>query len=33
MKYFLVEGMLTNPQKLNYEIIEIHKAYTQKAMD
>ena len=33
MKYFMVEGMLKNVDKLNDEIMKQHMAYTQKAMD
>lgn len=33
MKYFIVEGIITNQDKINDEIMKIHMAYTQKAMD
>ncbi|MGL4572845.1 MAG: YciI family protein [Clostridium sp.] len=33
MKYFIVEGMLKNEDKMNDNLMETHKAYTQKAMD
>ena len=31
MKYFMVEGMLKNVDKLNDEIMKQHMAYTQKS--
>ena len=33
VKYFIVEGIITNQDKINDEIMKIHMAYTQKAMD
>lgn len=30
MKYFIVEGMLKNEDKMNDNLMETHKAYTQK---
>ena len=33
MKYFMVEGTLKNPNKINDSIMKEHIAYTQKAMD
>lgn len=33
MKYFIVEGILQNPEKINDSIMKEHMAYTQKAMD
>lgn len=33
MKYFIVEGMLKNSEKINENIMKEHMAYTQKAMD
>lgn len=33
MKYFIIEGTLINPDLVTDEIMEKHKAYTQKAMD
>lgn len=33
MKYFMVEGTLKNPNKIDDNIMKEHMAYTQKAMD
>lgn len=33
MKYFIVEGMLKNSDKIDENIMKEHMAYTQKAMD
>lgn len=33
MKYFIVEGILKNIDKMNDNIMKEHMAYTQKAMD
>ena len=33
MKLFIVEGTIKDAQKMNEEILEKHKSYTQKAMD
>ena len=33
MKYYLVEGTLLDAGKINDNLMEIHKAYTQRAMD
>lgn len=33
MKYFVVEGILKNPQLINDEIMKEHIAYTNKAMN
>lgn len=33
MKYFIVEGMLKNSEKIDENIMKEHMAYTQKAMD
>ena len=33
MKYFIVEGILKNSDKINEDIMKEHMAYTQKAMD
>lgn len=33
MKYFIVEGILKNPDKVDENIMKEHMAYTQKAMD
>lgn len=33
MKYFVVEGILGNADKMNDDIMKEHMAYTQKAMD
>ena len=33
MKYFIIEGILKNQDKMNDDIMKKHMAYTQKAMD
>ncbi|ABX42370.1 YciI family protein [Lachnoclostridium phytofermentans] len=33
MKYFIIEGNITNPELMNDDIMKEHMAYTQKAMD
>ena len=33
MKYFIIEGILKNSDKINEDIMKEHMAYTQKAMD
>ncbi|MBY0755331.1 hypothetical protein K5V21_07660 [Clostridium sardiniense] len=33
MKYFMVEGILKNPDLINDDIMKEHMAYSQKAMD
>ena len=33
MKNFIVEGILTNPDLINDDIMKQHMAYSQKAMD
>ena len=33
MKYFMIEGTLTDADKINDDIMKEHMAYTQKAMD
>lgn len=33
MKYFIVEGMLKNSEKIDENIMKEHMAYTQKAMN
>ena len=33
MKYFIVEGILKNTEKMNDEIMKEHMAYTSKAME
>ncbi len=33
MKYFIVEGLLKDSDKINEEIMKEHMAYTQRAMD
>ena len=33
MKYFIVEGIIKNPNKIDENIMKKHKAYSQKAMD
>ena len=33
MKYFMVEGILKNPNKIDDTIMKEHMDYTQKAMD
>lgn len=33
MKYFVVEGTIKDPSKMNDNILKEHMAYTQKAMD
>ena len=33
MKYFIVEGILKNTEKMNDEIMKEHMAYTGKAME
>ena len=33
MKYFIVEGLLKDSDKINEDIMKEHMAYTQKAMD
>ena len=33
MKYFIVEGTLKNPNKIDDTIMKEHMSYTQKAMD
>ncbi|MDZ4992342.1 hypothetical protein GNF80_05055 [Clostridium perfringens] len=33
MKYFIVEGILKNSDKINEDIMKEHMAYTKKAMD
>ena len=33
MKYFIIEGILKNPQVINDEIMKEHMAYTGKAME
>lgn len=33
MKYFIVEGILKNSDKISEDIMKEHMAYTQKAMD
>lgn len=33
MKYFMVEGTLKNPNKINDFIMKEHMSYTQKSMD
>lgn len=33
MKYFVVEGTIIDPKKMNDEIMKKHMVYTQKAMD
>lgn len=33
MKYFIVEGILKNSDKINEDIMKEHMAYTQKAID
>lgn len=32
MKYFLIEGIIKNPNKMNEEIMQAHKEYTGQAM-
>lgn len=33
MKYFIVEGIIQNSEKINESIMKEHMSYTQKAMD
>ena len=33
MKYFIIEGILKNTEKMNDEIMKEHMAYTSKAME
>lgn len=33
MKYFIVEGILKNREKMDAQLMLAHKIYTQKAMD
>lgn len=33
MKYFIVEGILKNPNKIDENIMKEHMAYSQRAMD
>lgn len=33
MKYFIVEGTITDADKMNEDIMKEHMSYTQKAMD
>lgn len=33
MKYFIVEGIITNPSAMNESILEEHMEYTQKVMN
>lgn len=33
MKYFIVEGILKDSDKINEDIMKEHMAYTQKTMD
>ena len=33
MKYFMVEGIIKNPDLINDDIMKEHMAYSQKAMD
>lgn len=33
MKYFIIEGIVTNPEKMNEDIMQAHQTYTQSAMD
>ncbi|WP_346887913.1 YciI family protein [Clostridium sp. UBA1056] len=33
MKYFIVEGIIQNSEKINENIMKEHMSYTQKAMD
>ena len=33
MKYFMIEGTLTDADKINDDIMKEHMAYSQKAMD
>lgn len=33
MKYFIIEGTITNPDRMNDDILKEHMAYSQKAMD
>lgn len=33
MKYFIVEGTIKNPNKINDDIMKKHMSYSQKAMD
>lgn len=33
MKYFIIEGILKNTEKMNDEIMKEHMAYTGKAME
>ncbi len=33
MKYFIVEGIIQDAEKMNEEIMKEHMSYTQKAMD
>ncbi|WP_042273380.1 YciI family protein [[Clostridium] dakarense] len=33
MKYFIVEGIIKNPDKMDEDIMKEHMAYSQKAMD
>lgn len=33
MKYFVVEGTILDPKKMNDEVMKMHMSYTQKAMD
>ncbi|WP_315115633.1 YciI family protein [uncultured Clostridium sp.] len=33
MKYFIVEGIIKDAEKMNEEIMKEHMSYTQKAMD
>jgi uncharacterized protein YciI len=33
MKYFIIEGFITNPDLMNDNIMKEHIAYTQKAME
>lgn len=33
MKFFIVEGTIKNPNKINDDIMKKHMSYSQKAMD
>lgn len=33
MKYFIIEGTIKNPDKMNDNIMKEHMSYSQKAMD
>lgn len=33
MKHYIIEGNITNPEKINDHIMSAHIAYSQKAMD